>query len=86
LTDYIDEAFIRLLTGISLQKKADNPMNRKLEIKILIRTDEGKQQQFTLSSVVENPDIELGAVAYALEQAINEHTRFRAHADIKESD
>lgn len=84
MTDYIDDVFDRLLAGIHLQQKEKNPMNRKLEIKILIRTDEGKQQEFTLSSVVENPDIQLGAVAWAIETAINEHTKFRAHADIKE--
>jgi hypothetical protein len=53
-----------------------------MELKILIRTDEGKQQQFTLRGVVLNPEIPLGSVAFYIEKAINDHTRYRAHTDI----
>jgi hypothetical protein len=61
-------------------------LNRKAKITILIRTDDGKTQQFTLEGNVENPDIRLGAVVYEIERAINEHTRYRAHAAIEEPD
>lgn len=57
-------------------------MPSQLNVKILIRTDEGKQQEFTLSGVVKNPDIKLGAIAFEIEQAINQNTRLRAHAEI----
>lgn len=60
--------------------------NPVLTMKILIRTDEGKQQEFTLSATILNPDIRVGAVAYEIEHAINTHTRFRAHANIEGED
>lgn len=57
-------------------------MNRKVKFKILIRTDDGKSQEFTVEGNVENPDIMLGSVVYEIERAINEHTRYRVHAEI----
>ena len=59
---------------------------RALEVKILIRMEDGKQAEFTLKAKVENPDIPLPQVAVAIERAINEYTRFRAHADIVETE
>lgn len=59
--------------------------DRKMTLRILIRTPEGKQQEFTLAAVVKNPDIQLGSVAYNIERAINEHTSYRAHSSIEEA-
>lgn len=56
-----------------------------MTLRILIRTPEGKQQEFTLAAVVKNPDIQLGSVAYNIERAINEHTSYRAHSSIEEA-
>jgi hypothetical protein len=58
---------------------------RKAKFTILIRTDEGKGQQFTVEGIVENPEIKLGSVVYEIERAINDHTRYRVHAEIDEA-
>lgn len=58
---------------------------RALELKIVMRFNDGKQAQFTMRGDVPNSDIPLPAVAIAIEQAINNYTSFRAHADIVES-
>ena len=60
-------------------------MARKARFTILIMTEEGKAQQFTVEGNVENPDIKLGSVVYEIEQAINTHTRYRAHSEIDEA-
>ena len=59
---------------------------RALELKIILRFEDGKQAQFTMKGNVPNPDIPLPAVAIAIESAINTYTQFRAHADRIESE
>lgn len=53
-----------------------------VELKILIRLADGKQQEFTLHGEILNPDIKIDQIVFDIERAINEQTRYRAHTNI----
>jgi hypothetical protein len=58
---------------------------RKVSFKVMITTPDKKQQEFTVSGVVQNPDIELAKIAFWMEYTLNEHLPYlRVHADITE--
>lgn len=57
---------------------------KKLKLRVLIRTSEGKQQEFTLEGEIKNPDINVERVAFDIEHTINHTTKYRCHATVEE--
>jgi hypothetical protein len=57
---------------------------KTLNLKIIIRLRDGKQQQFTISGSIQNPDIDIEIVSFDIERAINVNTEYRAHVELLE--
>jgi len=54
------------------------------KLKILIKLANGKQQEFTMTGLVHNTEINLGTVMFSIETAINNaNLNIRAHTDIE---